>query len=155
VPDPTEGITNIKDRPAPRIVPYDRHHEHTLCPRWSHLAARHPWGHRTRHDLGDLSTGPPIDLLVTSSSHSCSRCHKYCNVALTDLASPGSHDTQRVVQMSVRLVVEDGVPSRPASWHLWRDHRVFVPFATRPNGVEAGGKQGAGTHGWRLSGVGA
>jgi hypothetical protein len=22
------------------------------------------------------------------------------------------------------------LPYRNASWHLWRDHRVFVPFAT-------------------------
>jgi hypothetical protein len=27
----------------------------------------------------------------------------------------------------VRCVVEDGLPYRTASWHLWRDHRVFVP----------------------------
>jgi integrase len=32
--------------------------------------------------------------------------------------------------LAVRLVVEDGLPYRIASWHLWRDHRVFVPFAT-------------------------
>jgi len=49
-----------------------------------------------------------------------------------------------------RLVVEDGVPYRPARWHLWRDPRVFVPHATIQNWVEAGGKKGAGTHGPRL-----
>jgi hypothetical protein len=38
-------------------------------------------------------------------------------------------------------VVEDGLPSRPASWHLWRDHRVFVPFATIQHWGEAGGKK--------------
>jgi hypothetical protein len=41
----------------------------------------------------------------------------------------------------VRLVVEDGLPYRPASWHLWRDHRVFVPFATIQHWVEAGEKK--------------
>ena len=46
--------------------------------------------------------------------------------------------------------VEDGLPYRPASWHLWRDHRVFVPFATIQNWVEAGGKKGAGAHGHGL-----
>src|SRR5207253_3633257 len=30
---------------------------------------------------------------------------------------------------------------RPASWHLWRDHRVFVPFGTMQNWVEAGEKK--------------
>src|SRR5262249_26073429 len=39
------------------------------------------------------------------------------------------------------LVVEDGLPYRTASWHLWRDHRVFVPFATIENWVEAAGKK--------------
>jgi len=43
--------------------------------------------------------------------------------------------------MAVRLVVEDGLPYRAASWHLWRDHRVFVPYATIQNWVEAGGKR--------------
>ena len=40
-----------------------------------------------------------------------------------------------------RLVAEDGLPYRSASWHLWRDHRVFAPYATVQNWVEdAGGK---------------
>jgi hypothetical protein len=46
-----------------------------------------------------------------------------------------------VIDLAVRIVVEDGLPYRPASWHLWRDHRVFVPFATIQNWVEAGGKK--------------
>ena len=45
--------------------------------------------------------------------------------------------------MAVRLVVEDGLPYQAASWHLWRDHRVFVPYATIQNWVEAGGKKAA------------
>ena len=40
-------------------------------------------------------------------------------------------------------VVEDGLPYQTASWHLWRDHRVFVPFATIQNWVEARGKKAA------------
>src|SRR5262249_20263957 len=54
---------------------------------------------------------------------------------------PGSQYTHRVINLAVRIVVEDGLPYRPASWHLWRDHRVFVPFATIQNWVEAGGKK--------------
>jgi hypothetical protein len=60
------------------------------------------------------------------------------------VAPPGSHYTHRVIDVAVRVVVEDGVPYRTASWHLWRDHRVFVPFATIQNWVEAGGKKGRG-----------
>jgi hypothetical protein len=61
------------------------------------------------------------------------------------LAPRNSHYTHRVIALAVRLVVEDGLPYRAASWHLWRDHRVFVPFSTIQNWVEAGGKKGRGT----------
>jgi hypothetical protein len=67
------------------------------------------------------------------------------------LAPPTSADTHRVIDIAVRLVGEDGVPYRPASWHLWRDRRVFVPFATMQHWVEAGGKKGRGAHGHGLS----
>ena len=60
----------------------------------------------------------------------------------TFTSSPGSHYTHRVIALAVRLVVEDGLPYRAASWHLWRDHRVFVPFSTIQNWVDAGGKKG-------------
>src|SRR6266702_2130953 len=46
---------------------------------------------------------------------------------------------RRVQQLAVRLVAEDGLPYQAASWHLWRDHRVFVPYATIQNWVEAAG----------------
>jgi hypothetical protein len=39
------------------------------------------------------------------------------------------------------VVVEDGLPDRTASWHLWRDHRVFVPFTTIQHWVEAAGEK--------------
>jgi len=80
--------------------------------------------------------------------------YQYFNADLSDLAPPGSQYTHRVIDLAVRLVVEDGLPYRPASWHLWRDHRVFVPFATIQNWVEAGGKKGAGAYGHRLPGLG-
>jgi transposase-like protein len=75
------------------------------------------------------------------SQHYCAWCDAYFNAALDDLAPPGSHYTRRVIALAVRLVAEDGLPYRTASWHLWRDHRVFVPFATIQNWVEAAGKK--------------
>jgi len=60
---------------------------------------------------------------------------------MSDLAARHSHYTRRVVDLAVRVVVEDGLPYRAAEWHLWRDHRVFVPWATIQNWVEAGGKK--------------
>ena len=97
VPDPTEGIVDIKDLPRPQLVAYSRNHEHTPCPRCDHLAYRHKSGQRTLHDLGDLSTGCPVDLLVTYSSHYCSQCRKHFNIDLSDVAPPGGHYTHRVI----------------------------------------------------------
>jgi hypothetical protein len=91
------------------------------------------------------------DKTVPITLNQCrTKCRKYFNMDLSDLAPPGSQYTHRVMDLAVRLVVEDGLPYRPASWHLWRDHRVFVPFATIQHWVEAGGKKGASAHGHRL-----
>jgi hypothetical protein len=74
---------------------------------------------------------------------------------MTDLADPGSHSTRRVVDTAVRLVVEDGLPDRTASGSLWRDHRVFVPYATIQNWVEDGGEKGGPANPDRLPRMGA
>ena len=136
-------------------MPYDANYDHSPCPRCGHLAYRHKFDQRTLHDLGDLRAGRPIDLVVTYSSHYCSNCRKHFNADLSALAWPGSPYTRRGIDLAGRLVVEDGLPYRPASWHLWRDHRVFVPFGTMQNWVEAGGKKGPQTAGRHLSGLGA
>ena len=155
VPDLTEGLVDVPALPTPTLVAYDRHHAHPPCPRWGPLAARHTCGQRTFHALGEVSTGCPGALLVTYSSHACTPCRKYGNVALSDVALPGSHSTRRVAQVAVRLVVEDGVPSRPARGHVWCDHRVGVPCAPIQHWTAAGGKQGARAEGQRVSGRGA
>ena len=97
---------------------------------------------RQLHDLGDLVSGRPHELLISYSQHYCSACHKCFNTDVCDLAPPRGRYTHRVMAVAVRLVVEDGLPYRSASWSLWRDHRVFVPFATIQNWVEAGGEKG-------------
>src|SRR6266852_810691 len=73
VSDPTEGLVAMEDLPRPQLVAYSRNHAHTPCPRCDHLASRHQGGQRPVHDLGDVSTGCPVDLLVTDASHSCSQ----------------------------------------------------------------------------------
>jgi hypothetical protein len=153
-PDPSEGMTATADLPQPEMVPYSRNDQRNVCPRCGHVAYRDKQAHRTLHDLGNLDLWCPRDLVMTYSQHYCTKCRTYFNADLSDLAPPGSHYTHRVMDLAVRLVVEDGLPYRPASWHLWRDHRVFVPFATIQNWVEAGGKKGTGAHGHRLPGLG-
>ncbi len=68
-PDLTEGITNVNDLPTPQRVGYHRDQKQASCPRCGRLASRHKSGQRTLHDLGDLYTGHPVDLLVAYSSH--------------------------------------------------------------------------------------
>src|SRR6266852_4141108 len=153
-PDPSEGITRPADLPQPQIISSGRDAKRHPCPRCGHQAYRDKRQQRTLHDLGDLDAWCPRDLVVTYSQHYCTKCRKYFSIDLSDLAPPGSHYTHRVIDLAVRVVAEDGLPYRPASWHLWRDHRVFVPFATLQNWVEAGGKKGARSHERRVSGVG-
>ena len=95
------------------------------------------------HDVGDLVSGRPRDIHLVYSQHRCTKCQQDSSTrTLSEYALPKAHYTHRVVSLAVRLVVEDGLPYQAASWHLWRDHRVFVPFATIQNWVEAGGKKG-------------
>ncbi len=118
VPDPTEGIVDINDLPQPILVPYDANYDHSPCPRCGHLAYRHKFDQRTFNALGVVRAGRPIDRVVHHSSTSCSNCRKHFNADLSALAWPGSHYTRRVIDLAVRIVVEDGLPYRPASWHL-------------------------------------
>ena len=61
------------------------------------------WSHHTvALGLNELRT------VVIYSQHCCTRCRKYFNADMTDLAAPGSHSTKRVVDTAVRLVIEDG-----------------------------------------------
>jgi len=151
VPDSSEGITRVEDLPKPKTVRRSRNYRRRRCPRCGHSAYRLRCVQRWLHDLGDPRSGRPCNILLTYSQHRCPQCNLYFSADVDDLALPRCHYTHPVVALAVRLVVEDGLPYRAASWHLWRDHRVFVPFATVQNWVEAGGEKGGGVHRRRLS----
>lgn len=142
VADRTEGITRVEDLPKAKCVARSRNFSHRPCPDCGRSCYRHRTAQRTLHDVGDLVSERPRDIHLTYSQHHCCKCPSYFNADTSDLAPPGSRYTHRVIALAVRLVVEDGLPYRAASWHLWRDHRVFVPFSTIQNWVEAGGKKG-------------
>jgi len=146
VPDVTEGIVRVEDLPKAKIICQSRVYERRKCPRCGRSAPQTKVYTRTLHDLGDLAANRPVDRVIRYSQHYCSRCKHWFNADTSDLALPHSLYTHRAVALAVRLVVEDGLPYRSASWHLWRDHRVFVPFATIQNWVEAGGKKSRRTH---------
>src|ERR1700736_3397297 len=120
VPDVTEGITCVEDLPPPRVEQRRRNYKTRRCPRCGAHARRCDTAQRTLHDLGDPRGGRPIDLHVTYSKHRCPQCRRIFNADMTDLAAPKALYTHRAQQTAVRLIVEDGLPYRTASWHLWR-----------------------------------
>ena len=138
---PAGVFPRLEDLPKPKIIKEQRETLSQPCPQCGQPAPRHRRYRRYLHDVGDLLSGRPRLLLVSYSQHYCAACRKYFNLDLSDLAAPKSLYTHRVQDLAVRLVIEDGLPYRTASWHLWRDQRVFVPFATLQNWVEAGGKK--------------
>jgi hypothetical protein len=141
IPDDTEGISDPAKLPKPVVERRSRSYRRRRCPDCGKSGYRDSLGKRTLHDLGDTRNGRPRDIDVVYSKHRCEACRRYFSPDMSDLALPGGRYTHRVVATAVRTVVEDGLPYRSASWHLWRDHRVFVPFATIQNWVEAGGKK--------------
>jgi len=146
VPDETEGITRVEDLPPAKVVKRSCNYRRRPCANCGHNAYRLRTVTRKLHDLGDPISGRRREIHLTYSQHRCLGCNTYFNADMDDVALPNSHYTHRVVHTAVRLVLEDGLPYRTASWHLWRDHRVFVPFATIQNWVEAGGEKGGRRH---------
>jgi transposase len=155
LPDATEGITKPEDLPKAKVVRRSRNFKKRPCPWCGKSCYRDHRFQRLLHDVGDLVSGRPRDIHLTYSQHHCTKCRKYFTADLSDLATAKSLYTHRVVSLALRLVVEDGLPYQAASWHLWRDHRVFVPYATIQNWVEAGGKKGGQPNGRRLSRLGS
>ncbi len=151
---PDIAIHRIEDLPRPKVIKQNRNYDHHLCPKCHKSSYRDRVYTRTLHDVGDLVSGHPHEIHLTYSQHFCSVCRKYFPADLSDLAPPSSHYTYRVISLATRVVVEDGLPYRTTSWALWRDHRVFVPFATIQNWVEAAGKKNKLTSRNRLSGLG-
>lgn len=153
-PDPTLGITDPQMLPSPKLVRRSRNYEHRPCPKCGKSCFRDRVRTRALYDLGDPLGGRPREIRLTYSQHYCTRCRHYFTADMSDLAAPKARYTHRVVALAVRLVVEDDLPYQTASWHLWRDHRVFVPFATIQNWVEAREKKGGRSNPGRLPRLG-
>jgi len=133
----------VEHLPQAKLVERSRNYSRRPCPECGRSSYRNRTVERTLHDVGDPVAERPRQIHLTYSQHYCSKCRRFFNVDTSHWAPPKSHYTHRVIAVAVRLVVEDGLPYRAASWHLWRDHWVFVPFSTIQNWVEAGGKKGA------------
>ena len=134
---PEGTILRSEDLPRPHVVIQKHSEPQRPCPHCGQAAPRDHELTRTVHDLGDWTTGRPVDLCLLYAEYFCTPCGRYFSTDLSALAYPRSHYTLRVQHLAVRLVLEDRLPYRAASWHLWREQRVFVPFATLQNWVEA------------------
>lgn len=154
LPDPTAGITTPDELPQAKLVRRSRNFSHLPCPQCGKSCFRNRTRTRVLHDVGDLVVGKPRRIELVYSQHRCTKCHKFFDADTSTYSVPKAHYTHRVVSLAVRLVVEDGLPYQAASWHLWRDHRVFVPFATIQNWVEAGGEKGGSPNVDELSHLG-
>ena len=120
LPDPTEGITRIEDLPQPKIRKRSRNYRRRPCPRCGHSAYRDQVFRRTLHDLGDLVSGRPCDLILTYSQHYCSACHNYFNA---DMHRPGR--SQQPLHQTRR---RHGRPLRRRGW-LAVPGRQLAPLA--------------------------
>jgi hypothetical protein len=118
VPDGTEGITRVEDLPLPLVEQRSRSYRRRCCPNCGRSCYRDTLGRRILPDLGCLRRDRPRALHLVYSKHRCETCGLYFRADLSDLTPPGSHYTQRVISLAVRLVAEDGLPYRAASWHL-------------------------------------
>ena len=141
-PDPSQGITRIEDLPKPKIRCQSRNYRRRPCPtlRPECLSRSAGATHPPRPGQSPDRSAPRTDCdLFPALLHPLSQVFQCRH---DGPGSPGSHSTKyRVVDTAVRLVIEDGLPYCAASWSLWRDHRVFVPYATIQNWVEDGGEK--------------
>jgi hypothetical protein len=137
------GITRVENRPPPVVTHRSRNYRRRAGPRWGRGCYRDNLGHRVLHDRGIWTRDRPRDRRIVYSRHRCRPGRSSFRADRSDVAPPGCHDTNSVIALAVRLVVEDGLPDRMASWHLGRDYRVFVPLATVQNGAEAAGDRAA------------
>lgn len=93
------------------------------------------------HDRGDPRCGRPSDLVGTFARQHCRNCDFYFPADTADLALPKGPYSRRLQDLAVRLVAADGLPYQAACWHRWREHRLFVPWTTIQNWVEAAGEK--------------
>ena len=141
VPDPTEGIVHLNDLPKPQVKERSCVRQKSRCPNCTHPSTRHAFRVRTLHDLGDPASGRPVEVQLRYSAHYCCKCETHFTINTSHIAPPKSDYTNAVIELAIRLIVDTGLPYREASWHLWEHHRVYVPFGTIKNWIQAAGKK--------------
>lgn len=141
VPASKKDWKRLFDLSKPTTRDETRDFDFLPCPICGRRASRLRVVERIVHDIGDLTTGLPVDIRFRYSQHRCLPCKKYFHAEFPEWIVGALHYTRPVVETAIRVVVEDGLPYESASWHMWRDHRVFVPWGTIQNWVEAAGKK--------------
>src|SRR6185295_12137187 len=107
-PDPPAGITRPEDLPKPRVAQQSRNCKPRPCPRCGKRRSRDRVFTRTLHDVGELISGRPREIALTSSPHYGCQGRTYGNAEASALAPAKSQETHRVLGRALRLVVEDG-----------------------------------------------
>ena len=123
------------------IKAYSRNYTQQACPRCGHQVYRDKQPQRTLHDLGNLDAWCPRDLVVTYAQHYCTKCRKYFNAALSALVPSGSRYTHRVIDLAVRIVVEDGLPYRRRVGTCGETTALLCPLRQSSIGLRLGGKK--------------
>ena len=141
VPTEENFLDLVKSNADPIIKTVELVFPSLPCPRCRTPTPKRCLASRHVFDYGDEQQARPLQIHLRLSRHYCLQCRKYFLPDTSDIAPPHSHYSHRVIRHAIRLVVEDSLPYRSASWNLWRDHAVFVPFATIQNWVEAAGKK--------------
>jgi transposase len=103
---PDVAYQRIEDLPQPKVIKQSRNVKRRPCPHCGQPAPRDKTFLRALYDVGDLVSGRPRLLHITYSQHYCSRCRKYFNTDLSDIAARQCLYTRRVQSQAVRLVVE-------------------------------------------------
>lgn len=136
-----KAITSVDEVPEPIVITRRFVYRKRKCPDCGHMSCKNKTLVKTVHDFGDLDVERPVDIKIVYSQHHCCKCNTFFNANYSRIAQPRYQYSNRVVQCAIRLVVEDGLPFRPASLHLWRERLVFVPYGTIKNWVVASGEK--------------
>lgn len=129
-PDAAQSVSQNVKLPQPKIKKMHRTPKKCRCPLCHRPATKHDIRTRTLHHLGDPASGRPVEIQLTYAYYYCCKCRKSFKIDTTGIAAPYADYTHDVMKLAVRLVVEDTIALREASWILWREDLPSRRFRT-------------------------
>ena len=132
-PVPTEPTTRIEDLPKPNLYFRELQLSTVTLPAVSPQfppRRQRPAARSTTSET--CSRGGPVTWSCSTPQHYRTRVASTSTPRGPTWPIPAATTRDGSSDTAVRLVVEDGLPYRTASWSLWRDHREFVPYCHDP-----------------------